>query len=171
MSAVEARGVFSLVLHRATIPCSIVMNATARHRQPAVTTRPGHAWPARWTDNDHESEETMATAEECRAALEQLTDRIADMDAQARAKHLVDRTLSLRVPDLDVTFLTRLGPHGADPVLQVSNGAQAQVRFTANSDDVVAIASDPASFMRAWLTGRLKVQGSVFDLLELRRLM
>jgi predicted lipid carrier protein YhbT len=113
----------------------------------------------------------MATAEECRIALEKLTGRITDMDAQDRAKHLVDRTLSLRVPDLGVTFLTRLGPDGAEPVRQVENGASAQVKFTADSDVVVAISADPGSFMRAWLSGKLKVQGSVFDLLALRKLM
>lgn len=114
----------------------------------------------------------MATAEECRAALDSLIGRIADMDAKQRAAHLVDRTLSCRVPDLGLTFLTRLGPEGADPIKEVPNGAvQAQVRFTADSDVVVAIAGDPGSFMHAWLTGKLKVQGSVFDLLLLRRLM
>lgn len=113
----------------------------------------------------------MATAEQCRAALEQLTGRIADMDAQDRARHLVDRTMSLRVPDLGMTFQTRLGPEGAEPVRQVDNGALAQVRFTADSDVVVAISADPGSFLRAWLSGKLKVQGNVLDLLQLRRLM
>jgi hypothetical protein len=35
----------------------------------------------------------------------------------------------------------------------------------------VAVAADPASFMKAWLSGRLKVQGSVLDLLHLRKLL
>jgi predicted lipid carrier protein YhbT len=114
----------------------------------------------------------MATAEECRAALESLTGRIADMDAKDRTAHLVDRTLSCRVPDLGLTFVTRLGPDGAEPIKQAVNGTpQAQVRFTADSAVVVAIADDPGSFMRAWLSGKLKVQGSVFDLLHLRKLM
>ena len=114
----------------------------------------------------------MATADECRTALESLTGRISDMDAKDREAHLIDRTLSCRVPDLGVTFLTRLGPHGAEPVRQAANGsAPAQVRFTADSDVVVAIAGDPGSFMRAWLSGKLKVQGSIFDLLHLRKLM
>jgi hypothetical protein len=114
----------------------------------------------------------MATAEECRTALESLTSRIADMDAKDRAANLVDRTLSCRVPDLDLIFVTRLGPNGAEPIRQADNGAaQAQVRFVADSDTVVAIAGDPGSFMRAWLSGKLKVQGSVFDLLHLRKLM
>jgi predicted lipid carrier protein YhbT len=114
----------------------------------------------------------MATAEACRTALESLTGRISDMDANDRAAHLVDRTLSCRVPDLGLTFVTRLSPAGADPVKIADNGAaQAQVRFVADSDTVVAIAGDPGSFMRAWLSGKLKVQGSVFDLLHLRKLM
>ncbi|MGO8958777.1 MAG: SCP2 sterol-binding domain-containing protein [Streptosporangiaceae bacterium] len=114
----------------------------------------------------------MATAEECRAALDSLIGRIADMDAKQRAAHLVDRTLSCRVPDLGLTFVTRLGPDGAHPIKEVPNGAvQAQVKFTADSDVVVAIAGDPGSFMRAWLSGKLKVQGNVFDLLLLRKIM
>jgi hypothetical protein len=114
----------------------------------------------------------MATAEQCRTALDNLIGRIADMDAKDRAAHLLDRTLSCRVPDLGVTFLTRISSAGAEPVGLAGPGApSAQVRFTADSDVVVAIAADPGSFMRAWLTGKLKVQGSVFDLLHLRKLM
>ncbi len=114
----------------------------------------------------------MATAEETRAALDSLIGRIAHMDANQRAAHLVDRTLSCRVPDLGLTFVTRLGPQGADPIKEAPNGdVQAQVKFTADSDIVVAIAGDPGSFMRAWLSGKLKVQGSVFDLLLLRKIM
>jgi hypothetical protein len=114
----------------------------------------------------------MATADECRTALDKLTGRIAEMDAKDREAHLLDRTLSVRIPDLNVTFVTRLGPHGADPVRSADGGTpSAQVRFTADSDVIVAIAADPGTFMRAWLSGRLRVQASVFDLLHLRRLM
>ena len=114
----------------------------------------------------------MATEDECREALESLTGRISGMDAQAREAKLIDRTLSCYVSDLGVTFLTRLGPHGADPIKEVPDRfAGAQIRFTARSDDVVAIGKDPGSFARAWLSGRLKVEGSIFDLLYLRRLL
>lgn len=114
----------------------------------------------------------MATADECRKALEGLTARISDMDASDRAEYLADRTLSCEIPDLGVTFLTRLSRDGADPVREAGPGEPAaQIRFTTNSDVVVSIAGDPASFARAWLTGRLKVHGNVFDLLRLRKLM
>ena len=114
----------------------------------------------------------MATAQECQAALDSLIGRIAGLDAERRAADLADRTLSCRVSDLGVTFMTRITADGADPVAEAANGAApAQVRFTAKSDDVVAIAADPGSFARAWLTGRLKVEGNVLDLLRLRKLM
>lgn len=123
-------------------------------------------------ENELESEVRMATAEECRKALEGLTARISEMDPAQRAANLEDRTLSCEIPDLGVTFVTRLGPDGADPVREAGEGDKpAQVRFIANSDVVVSISDDPGSFARAWVTGRLKVQGNVFDLLRLRKLM
>jgi predicted lipid carrier protein YhbT len=123
-------------------------------------------------DNDQESEAMMATAGECRKALESLTARISEMKQEDRAAHLDDRTLSCTVNDLGITFVTRLGPHGADSVREATaaDGA-AQIRFTAKSDDVLSIADDPGSFARAWLTGRLKVEGNLLDLLRLRKLM
>ena len=123
-------------------------------------------------DNDQESEAMMATAGECRKALESLTARISEMKQEDRAAHLDDRTLSCTVSDLGITFVTRLGPHGADSVREATaaDGA-AQIRFTAKSDDVLSIADDPGNFARAWLTGRLKVEGNLLDLLRLRKLM
>ena len=114
----------------------------------------------------------MATAEECRKALESLTARISGMKQEDRATHLADRTLSCTVSDLGITFVTRLGPDGADSVREATEAdGAAQIRFTASSDDVLAIAEDPGSFARAWLTGRLKVDGNLLDLLRLRKLL
>src|SRR5262249_4871291 len=114
----------------------------------------------------------VATAEECRLALEELTGRISQMDKADREAHLVDRAISCHVADLGITFMTRLGPDGAGPIRE-ANGQDgpAQVRFTTNSDDLVALAEDPGSFPRAWLTGKLKVEASIFDLLRLRKLL
>jgi predicted lipid carrier protein YhbT len=114
----------------------------------------------------------VATAEECRQALDTLTGRISELSAEDRATHLVDRQVSCHVTDLGVTFLTELGPHGAEPVRQ-ANGSdgRAQVRMTAKSDDLVALAADPGSFPRAWLTGRIRVEASLSDLLRLRKLL
>ncbi len=112
----------------------------------------------------------MATAEECRQALESLLGRIQEMDPADRAAYLVDRDISCKVSDLGVTFLTHLGPDGASPVT-VANGSdpQAQVKFITKSDDLIALAANPTSIGRAWITGRLKVEASIFDILRLRK--
>jgi predicted lipid carrier protein YhbT len=114
----------------------------------------------------------VATAEECRQALEKLTSQIADMDPKDRDAFLADRELSCTVTDLGVTFLTHIRPDGASPVT-VANGSDppAQVRFSVNSDDLVAIADDPSLFIRFWLTGRLKAHASFSDILRLRKIV
>jgi hypothetical protein len=114
----------------------------------------------------------MATAEECRSALEDLVARLADLDPSDRAAHLADRTLSCAVTDLGVTFSTKLGPDGGSPVTEATGTDQrANVRFRTSSDELLLIAEDPGRFARAWLTGRVKVDASLSDLFRLRRLL
>jgi predicted lipid carrier protein YhbT len=114
----------------------------------------------------------MATAEECRSALEALASRLSEMDPADRAAHLAGHSLSCTVTDLGVTFVTKLGPDGAGPVTQASGSdGRADVRFSAKSDDLLSIAADPGRFARAWLTGRVKVDASLSDLLRLRKLL
>lgn len=114
----------------------------------------------------------MATVEECRKALETLAGRISELDPETRAANLADRSMSVTVTDLGVTFVTQLGVDGAGPVTEAPADAQpANIRFRAQSDELIAIAADPRRFTRAWLTGRVKVEGSLSDLLRLRKLL
>jgi hypothetical protein len=114
----------------------------------------------------------MATVEECRKALETLAGRISELDADARATHLADRSMSVTVTDLGVTFVTQLGTDGAGPVTEAAPGDdRANVRFRTNSDELIAVAADPGRFARAWLTGRVKVDASLGDILRLRKLL
>ena len=74
--------------------------------------------------------------------------------------------------DLNITFVTRFGPHGAEPVQEAAPGdPPADVRLTAPSNVVLELAGDLGAFPRAWLTGRVKVQAGVRDLLRLRKLL
>lgn len=114
----------------------------------------------------------MATAEECRTALEALAARLTEMDPQKRSAVLADRSLSCTVTDLGVTFVTKLGPDGAGLVTEAGPGdPPAQVRFSAPSGELIAVAGDPGRFARAWLTGRVQVSASFTDLLRLRKLL
>jgi hypothetical protein len=114
----------------------------------------------------------MATAEECREALDGLLARLSEMDEHDRASKLSDRTLSCEITDLGVTYVTRLGPHGADPLKEAAPGTpKAQIRFSGKSDDIIAVAADLGSFARAWATGKIKVGASLMDILSLRKLL
>jgi predicted lipid carrier protein YhbT len=114
----------------------------------------------------------MASAEECREALQGLTDRLGEMDPQARSSYFSNRSFSCHVTDLGITFVTRITDHGAEPVKETTvDVPPADIRLTANSDDVVALSATPANIARMWIAGRVKVNASMRDLLALRRLL
>jgi len=114
----------------------------------------------------------MASAEECREALQTLTGRLGEMDPQARSSFFSNRSFSCYVTDLGLTFFTRITDHGAEPVKEVGpDEPPADIRLAGSSDDVVALAATPANIARMWMAGRVKIQASIRDLLALRRLL
>lgn len=113
----------------------------------------------------------MATEEETRAALDEIAARLIAVDPEELARHVVERTISCRVPDLDLVFLTRIHEGGLDPFERTDSANGAQVRLTVRSDDLVALAADDLNVARAWATGRLKIEASFTDLLRLRKLL
>ena len=113
----------------------------------------------------------MHSAEECREALEKLAGRLADMSPADRDNYFGDRSISVTIPDLGVTYATRLGT-GDDPVREAAPGdPPADIRLTANSDEVVSLADSPMNIARAWMNGRVKIEASMKDLFRLRRLL
>ena len=118
------------------------------------------------------SEAHMATAEECREALQTLTGRLAEMDPQDRSSFFSNRSFSCYVTDLGITFITRITASGAEPVKEAGpDEPPADIRLIASSDDTVALAATPANIARMWMSGRVKIQASLRDLLALRRLL
>ena len=113
----------------------------------------------------------MKTAEECRTALQKLAGRLSELSPGEREQYFGNRTISVTVPDLGLTFVTVLGS-GDDPVREAVPGdPPADIRMTANSDEVVSLAEQPMNVARAWMSGRLKIEASVKDLFRLRRLL
>ena len=115
----------------------------------------------------------MASLPECEQALQSLADRLAELPADVRGRHVVARTLACRVTDLDAVFLANLGEDGLEQLrcLHGTDTAGAQVRLAARSDDLLALVAGELSPPAAWATGRLKVEASVLDLLKLRTLL
>lgn len=100
-----------------------------------------------------------------------LAGRLGEMSPADRETYFGNRTMSVTVPDLDVTFATRLGK-GDDPVAEQGPGSPpADIRLTARSDEVVSLAESPMNIARAWVGGRVKIEASVKDLYRLRRLL
>ena len=114
----------------------------------------------------------MASVEECREALTNLSRRLTEMSPQDRASYFGERSMSCHVTDLGVTFVTRFTDHGAEPVTEAKpDDPPADIKLTANSDDAIALSATPANIARMWLSGRVKVQASMRDLLALRKLL
>ena len=84
----------------------------------------------------------MASAEECREALQTLTGRLAEMNPKDRASYFGQRSMSCHVTDLGVTFVTRFTDQGAEPVTEAKpDDPPADIRLTGNSDDVISLAA------------------------------
>lgn len=112
----------------------------------------------------------MATVQQCRVALGELTTKLASVEPELRARHVPDRSITCQVSDLDVVFACRLDQHGVHDLVEGEPEIPADLRLSMNSDVLVALASGEEDFLSAWLRGRLHVSASMRDLLRLRSL-
>lgn len=115
----------------------------------------------------------MATIEECRAALEKLSDNMQNAEGNVRTAATMDRSVSCRITDLDITFVGRMkgGRIVVQDTLQGPPQEKAQIRLTMAGDDLVALVNGELNFAKAWGSGRVKLQAGLRDLLSLRKLL
>ncbi|MFI0981485.1 SCP2 sterol-binding domain-containing protein [Streptomyces sp. NPDC021093] len=116
----------------------------------------------------------MATMEECRAALDKLSDNLSGSDnAGVRSVASFDRSLSCHLTDLDQTFTGRF----SDGRIDVEDSwpgpprERAQIRLAMTGDDLVAMVDGELNFAKSWATGRVKLEAGFRDLLHLRKLL
>ncbi|TLQ46765.1 SCP2 sterol-binding domain-containing protein [Streptomyces marianii] len=115
----------------------------------------------------------MATTEECRGALDRLSDNLATADGDVRSAAALDRSLSCHIKDLDVTFTGRLKA-GRIAVLDTLDGPPAEkadIRLAMTGDDLLAMVDGQLNFAKAWASGRVGLEASFRDLLRLRALL
>ncbi|MFF7547042.1 SCP2 sterol-binding domain-containing protein [Streptomyces canus] len=115
----------------------------------------------------------MATIEECRAALEKLSDNMRNAEGDAATAVSMDRSVSCRITDLDVTFVGRMtgGRIVVHDTLQGPPKEKAQIRLTMSGDDLVALVNGELNFAKAWGSGRVKLEAGLRDLFQLRKLL
>ncbi len=109
----------------------------------------------------------MATIEECERAFHDLAEMLAGADGDKRQKAVLDRSLTCKLRDLDVIFAGELRDGGLHDIRQVER-ADAQIRLTMRSDDLIELTAGNLNFATAWATGKVRVDANVFDLLKLR---
>lgn len=115
----------------------------------------------------------MATIEECRSALDKLSDNMAGAEGDVRSAAALDRSLSCRITDLDITFVGRL-KDGRIEVLDTVQGPppeKAQIRLAMSGDDLVSLVDGELHFAKAWGSGRVRLEAGLRDLLQLRKLL
>ncbi|MFF3592412.1 sterol-binding protein [Streptomyces sp. NPDC002387] len=115
----------------------------------------------------------MATIEECRSALDKLSDNLAGAEGDVHAAAALDRSLSCHVTDLDITFVGRLRD-GRIEVLDTVQGPppdKAQIRLAMTGDDLVAMVDGELHFVKAWGSGRVRLEASLLDVFRLRKLL
>jgi SCP-2 sterol transfer family len=113
----------------------------------------------------------MTSAEECRAALQKLAGRLGELTPAEREEYFGNRSISVTIPDLGVTFVSVLGA-GDDPVREAAPGEPpAAIKLTADSAQVLALCEQPMNIARAWMARKVKIEASMKDLLRLRRLL
>jgi predicted lipid carrier protein YhbT len=115
----------------------------------------------------------MATIEECRAALEKLSDNMQHAEGDVRAAAALDRSVSCHITDLDVTFAGRMADRRihVHETLQGPPREKAEIRLSMAGDDLLALVAGELHFARAWGSGRVKLHAGVRDLLLLRKLL
>ncbi|MFF4583585.1 SCP2 sterol-binding domain-containing protein [Streptomyces sp. NPDC001389] len=115
----------------------------------------------------------MATIQECRAALDRLSDNLAGADGDVRGAAALDRSLSCHITDLDVTFAGRLegGRIRVDALTPGPPRAKAEIRLAMSGDDLLALVDGQLRFAKAWASGRVRLEAGFRDLLRLKSLL
>ncbi|MFF9409401.1 SCP2 sterol-binding domain-containing protein [Streptomyces anandii] len=115
----------------------------------------------------------MATIEECRTALEKLSDNMTNAEGDVREAAALDRSVSCHITDLDVTFVGRL-TGGRIDVRDTVPGPppeKAQIRLAMAGDDLISLVGGELNFATAWGSGRVKLEAGLLDLFRLRKLL
>ena len=116
----------------------------------------------------------MNSIDACLEGIAKLNERVLAEPEPKRRKIIVERSVSVFVPDLATVFDMRLTVDGLTDITHRSQDAPApepQVRITVGSDDLVGLADGRLDPARAILTRRVKVDASMGDLLRMRKLL
>jgi predicted lipid carrier protein YhbT len=122
---------------------------------------------------DEGSRHAIATKKQVREKLRQMITRLDEVDDSVRADlaralpH--PKMIQIDVTDLEVSFWTELA-EGRMGELEEGRAEAVDIRMRAKSDDLVAMIDGELGLMSSFLSGRVRVDASLSDLLALRKL-
>ena len=109
----------------------------------------------------------MAEVEEVEAILDQLLTQLGEVDDQARSIMPSKRVIRASCPDLDLVRYARW-QSGELTLLDDPPSGRADIRISVRSDDLVKLTQGSLTFSQAYLSGRIRIDASMSDLLRLR---
>ena len=113
----------------------------------------------------------MATKAEVTKALERMMARLDGNDGAVRTAIPGRKVLCCRVPDLDAAWFSVIEDGHVSPPAETPVPDTVDVTLQVGSDDLVELAEERASFLSSFLSGKVRVQASMMDLLRLRTLL
>lgn len=111
----------------------------------------------------------MASKDEVVAALDGMKAKLEAPAMQASLQGFT-KTMQFTFPDLNTSYLFRI-ENGAVKEFSETSLEKPDILVTSASDTLLAILNKKMSSMSAYTTGKLKVRGSMKDLLKLQKLM
>jgi putative sterol carrier protein len=111
----------------------------------------------------------MATKDEVLQVLEAVRDKFDTPDTKSKFEGF-DRTLQFQFTDLETSFHTRIHDDVMDPFSE-GELEKPNLLVTTDSGTLVGIMQGSLSPLDAYSVGKLKVKGSMTDLLKLQILM
>lgn len=112
----------------------------------------------------------MATADECRTALEAFAATLAANGDQVKRKLSFERTLACDITDLGISFHGKFS-QGVLGAITDGDDPTAAIRMTVSSDDLVALVNGDLEFGKAFASGQVKLKASIMDLLKLKGML
>jgi SCP-2 sterol transfer family len=113
----------------------------------------------------------LATKAEVTRALERLMARLDGNDSSVRSAIPGRKVLRCSVPDLDTTWYSVIEDGHVSPPVETPVFATVDVSLEVGSDDLVDLVEERTSFLSAFLSGKVRVQASMMDLLRLRTML
>jgi hypothetical protein len=113
----------------------------------------------------------VATKAQVTKALERLMARLDGNDGAVRSAIPGRKVLCCHVPDLGASWFSVIEDGHVSAPVETPVPDAVDVTLQVSSDDLIDLVEERTSFLSSFLSGKVRVQASMIDLLRLRTLL